>query len=69
MAHEREEPIRASEILVSTYLTDVLSYLSGKVLHKQTVDRENNVVDVSGMPSGHLIFSLQNTQKMKVLKK
>ncbi len=45
-------------------VTDIL----GKVLHKQTVNRENNVLDVSGMPSGLLIFSLQNGQRVKVIK-
>jgi hypothetical protein len=54
---EVSEPI---EILVS----DIL----GKVLHKQIVSTENNAVDVSGMPSGLLIFSLQNGQKVKVIK-
>jgi hypothetical protein len=29
------------------------------------VNNENNVVDVSGMPSGLFIFSLQNGQKVK----
>jgi hypothetical protein len=51
---------KPTELLVS----DIL----GKVLHKQTVDKENNVVDVSGMPCGLLIFSLQNGQKVKFIK-
>jgi hypothetical protein len=46
----------------------VVSDVLGKVLLKQTVTNENNVVDVSGMPSGLLIFSLQNGQKVKVIK-
>jgi Secretion system C-terminal sorting domain len=41
---------------MAVVVTDIL----GRVLHKQTVNREINVLDVSGIPSGLLIFSLQN---------
>jgi trimeric autotransporter adhesin len=60
----------ASEVTVEVFqpmeviVTDIL----GKLLHKQTVNKENNALDVSGMPSGLLIFSLQNGQKVKVMK-
>jgi hypothetical protein len=53
---------------VSEHLEVLVTDIMGRVLHKQTVNKENNVVDLSGMPSGLLIFSLQNGQKVKVLK-
>jgi hypothetical protein len=53
---------------VSEPLEVLVTNIMGRVLHKQTVNKENNVVDLSGMPSGLLIFSLQNGHKVKVLK-
>lgn len=53
---------------VSEPLEVLVTDTMGRVLHKQTVNKENNVVDLSGMPSGLLIFSLQNGHKVKVLK-
>ncbi len=44
-------------------VTDIL----GKVLHKQTVNKENNVVDLSNLPNGILIFKLGN-QIQKIIK-
>jgi len=45
----------------------VVSHILGKVIYKQTVNGENNVVDVSNFPNGILIFKLGN-QIQRIIK-
>lgn len=45
----------------------VVSDILGKVIYEQTVNGENNVVDVSNFPNGILIFKLGN-QIQKIIK-
>jgi hypothetical protein len=60
----KQQANRYYKEIIEILIRDVL----GKELHKQIVSKENNVVDVSGIPSGLLIFSIQNGYKVKVLK-
>lgn len=53
------EVFEPTEVVIS----DVLS----KVLHKQTVNKENNVVEVSNFPNGFLIFKVGN-QIQRIIK-
>ena len=53
------EVFEPTEVLIS----DVL----GKVLHKQMVNKENNVVEVSNFPNGFLIFKVGN-QIQRIIK-
>jgi Secretion system C-terminal sorting domain len=53
---------------VSGFLRVLATNIQGKGLHKQTVNKENNVIDVSRKPSGLLIFSLHNGQKVIIIK-